>query len=189
MPISAQGFMSTSPCNYPSLPQSLCGRWASLEKHLRPVSAVGISLAQKFLADIGEAGRQLRHGDGRLLGRAPNHAGWKTRQADDKIAGLIKAGLKSLTSRCPHTQTQAHTRMHTVEVKAGVKVCFSVCQQDYAMTRKMSSVKLGGDVMQVDSLSIKLQNRAQILADNVRVSHSSNLIILMLIPLIICLSL
>lgn len=40
------------------------------------VGAVGISLAQSFLADSGESGRPLWHRDGRRAGSVPNHSDW-----------------------------------------------------------------------------------------------------------------
>lgn len=53
------------------------------------VAAVGISLARSFLADIGEAGRLLWHGDGRASGGIPNHFGWMDRQTDRQMTGLM----------------------------------------------------------------------------------------------------
>lgn len=87
MPASFQVFLSV----IMQSPTSVCVCMLNRLGLGSAVCAVGISLAVSFLADIGEACRQLWHEGGRAPGGTPNHSGWTDGHTDDGIDRLIEA--------------------------------------------------------------------------------------------------
>lgn len=85
------------------------------------VCAVGISLALSFLADIGEACRQLWHEGGRAPGSTPNHSGWTDGQTDDAIDRLIEA--QASTPTCTHTRSEVKQYITAIQVNLRLLIC------------------------------------------------------------------